>query len=165
VLFIVTLLSMCVFLFDSIGEQFGFLSTTLLTTVAYLYYIGSFLPVMKYNTLMDWYIYSLILFKSCIGAAAVAIHFVRKSQPEEYSQQFQLAGFVIQNVRQNQTEEYIEQLELEVMIGFLVVFFAAHILYCMVVFQSVRKAKLPTDKIRFNKPLSKLLEQKCQKKT
>ena len=100
-------------------------------------------PVMKYNTLMDWYIYALILFKFCIGAAVVVIHFVRKSQTEEYMQQFQLA----------------------VTTRFFVVFFAAHVLYCMVVFRCVQKAKLPTDKIRLNKPLSELLEQKCQRKT
>ena len=67
VMFVVTTMTVVVFLFTSIGEQFGLLSTAVLNTVAYLYYIGSFIPVVKYNTLMDLYIYGFIFFKFMVG--------------------------------------------------------------------------------------------------
>ena len=59
---LITLSSLATFLFGSIEDQFGFLSTLMLTAVAYLYYVGTFVPVVKYNTLMDWYIYINIFY-------------------------------------------------------------------------------------------------------
>lgn len=79
VMFVLAAMSVVVFLFDSLGDQFGFLATALLTTIAYLFYIGTFIPVMKYNTLMDKYIYSMIFFKFLLGFQLLCLGLV---QPE-----------------------------------------------------------------------------------
>merc|ERR1712070_514095 len=49
-------------------EGLNFLATIMLTTVAFLHLMSTFLPRLSYFTLMDWYIVSSFGFTAFIGA-------------------------------------------------------------------------------------------------
>eukprot|EP01084_Bolivina_argentea_P132839 234425_1 len=64
VLCIISLMSITVFLFGngSLSDRLGFLSTTLLTAVAYIYIVNEYIPPLNYTTLLDKYLYFVIIF-------------------------------------------------------------------------------------------------------
>mmetsp|Transcript_25972 Transcript_25972/g.71532 ORF Transcript_25972/g.71532 Transcript_25972/m.71532 type:complete len:430 (-) Transcript_25972:152-1441(-) len=48
--------------FDSFLDQVGHLSTILLTDVAYLYIVSTYMPTLRYLTYMDWFVMFQIMF-------------------------------------------------------------------------------------------------------
>eukprot|EP01083_Nonionella_stella_P058511 153202_1 len=78
ILSIVSLMSISVFVFgqDSVADRFGFLSTTLLTAVAYMFIINEYLPTLNYLTLLDYYVLFVVIFMFIIAVQIVVIELV-----------------------------------------------------------------------------------------
>ena len=71
---VITLLSTLVFLMHgSAAEQLSYISTMLLSAVAFQFVITSMLPVTSYLTLLDKYIYSSFLFLALLGVQVVLV--------------------------------------------------------------------------------------------
>jgi len=62
VLLLITLATSAAPVFLDFDNAYTFVGQSLLTTVAYLYIVSSYLPVLKTNTLLDFYIYGSVLF-------------------------------------------------------------------------------------------------------
>lgn len=66
VIFVLSVISLtaivALLVFDSFLDQVGHLSTILLTDVAYLYIVSTYIPTLHYLTWMDWYVLWNILF-------------------------------------------------------------------------------------------------------
>lgn len=75
VLFIIGLITLSVFIFgeDSIADRFGFISTTLLTVVAYMFIIKEYLPQLNYLTLLDLYIYFILGYIGLVAVECVIV--------------------------------------------------------------------------------------------
>eukprot|EP01084_Bolivina_argentea_P204658 349532_1 len=69
ILCIVSLLTLCVFTFDheTGNDRLGFVGSMFLTAIAYLFIINNHLPPSKWNTLLDFYVYFVVLFMFIIG--------------------------------------------------------------------------------------------------
>ena len=71
VLSIISFLTVAAFLFDiadsSIADRFGYVSTLLLTAVAYMLITVSYIPPLNYLTLLDKYVYFTFLFITLIS--------------------------------------------------------------------------------------------------
>ena len=64
VMFIVGMITLALFTFgkESAAARFGFISTMLLTVVAYMFIIKEYLPLLNYLTLLDIYVYFVLSF-------------------------------------------------------------------------------------------------------
>merc|ERR1712228_1092668 len=79
ILSIVSLISVSVFVFggdDSVADRLGFLSTTMLTAVAYMFIINEYLPTLNYLTLLDYYVLFVIVFMFILVAEIVIVELI-----------------------------------------------------------------------------------------
>eukprot|EP01084_Bolivina_argentea_P132840 234427_1 len=89
VLCIISLMSITVFLFgsNSLSDRLGFLSTTLLTAVAYIYIVNEYIPPLNYTTLLDKYLYFVIIFifLITIQCCVIDIDAVEREEDDTFS--------------------------------------------------------------------------------
>eukprot|EP00470_Lotharella_oceanica_P001241 CAMPEP_0170168714 /NCGR_PEP_ID=MMETSP0040_2-20121228/1661_1 /TAXON_ID=641309 /ORGANISM="Lotharella oceanica, Strain CCMP622" /LENGTH=408 /DNA_ID=CAMNT_0010407037 /DNA_START=57 /DNA_END=1283 /DNA_ORIENTATION=- len=62
ILSLITFLSNGAFLFENFSNQISYLMTALLTMVAYLFFVGAYIPAVRQITMMDAYIYGSAFF-------------------------------------------------------------------------------------------------------
>lgn len=62
VLGVLSLSTACTFISEGYDDAMAFLATIFLTVVAFLYIVGTYMPVLKYLTLLDKYIFAQVIF-------------------------------------------------------------------------------------------------------
>lgn len=88
VLSILSFLSNMCFLFgdieDTVSDRFDFISTTLLTIVAFIFIIREYVPRLSYMTLVDWYIFITLAYIVCIAIENLLLSIIDSMEVDEY---------------------------------------------------------------------------------
>jgi len=83
ILGLVSLMGPIVFLIEGgIADQAGYLSTTVLTAVAYLYIVASYTPILKYLTFLDKFVFGCVLYTMTLFCQIVAIDLYKEPVEE-----------------------------------------------------------------------------------
>ena len=100
ILGIISLISNVVFIFgaDTTTDKFGFLSTTLLTAIAYMFVIESHLPTLNYLTLLDYYILFVVMFIFVIAVQIVVIQIYAIHNDQYDTDDIDLLMFIINTI-------------------------------------------------------------------